>query len=338
MTYLLWQGKFWIVGLALLCGLTGFTAASVWPKRYEATVVVRSSDPASFVPFSVLLTDMPGEWHQTSNITGTAQQLFLQLARNRNNLEAFILSHQALFRPDLDLKDRRKLVEVIEDLELSTQRSAIPYLMRKDSADTPSLRLDFNYAEGSRGVEFLNNYVEDLISQTNSQLVGNAQSTLQSVKESRERDLLKLREMRDLRARQNVLEYEEALGTARAASIEQPAISNLGSTAAVVAANSPVPLYYYGTVILTAELKKFHDRIGNDLAIPQFAAIGASVKDIDNRLAALGKSVLRPVIVTELAADPIRPKSPRRGLIAVLGFLLGAFAGSLLLLVRTPKT
>src|ERR1700687_5123882 len=131
MTYLLWQGKFWIAGLALLCGLTGFTAASVWPKRYEATVVVRSSEPASFVPFSVLLTDMPGEWHQTSNIAGTAQQLFLQLARDRNNLEAFILSHQALLRPDLDLKDRRKLVEVIEDLELSPQRSAIPYLMRK---------------------------------------------------------------------------------------------------------------------------------------------------------------------------------------------------------------
>jgi LPS O-antigen subunit length determinant protein (WzzB/FepE family) len=337
MTYLLWQGKFWIAGLALLGGLIGFTAASVWPKRYEATVVLRSSEPASFVPFSALLTEMPGEWHQTSNITATAQQLFLQLARDRNNLEAFVLSHRALFEPGLDLKDRQKLLEVIDDLELSSQRSAIPYLLKRDSADGPSLRLDFNYAEGSRGVEFLNNYVEDLISQTNSRLVGNARNTLQSVRESRERELLKLREMRDLRARQSILEYEEALATARAAGIEQPAIANLGSAAAVVATNSPAPLYYYGTVILAAELKKVRARIGNDLAIPEFAAIGASVKDIDNRMAALGKFVLQPVVVTETAAAPTRPKSPRRGLISLLGFLLGAFAGFLLMLVRVPK-
>ena len=94
---LLWRGKFRIAGFAILAGLIGFVAASVWPKRYETGVVVRSAEPASFVPFSVVLADMPGEWHQTSNITGTVQQLFLQLVRDRVKLEAFILSHRTLF-------------------------------------------------------------------------------------------------------------------------------------------------------------------------------------------------------------------------------------------------
>jgi LPS O-antigen subunit length determinant protein (WzzB/FepE family) len=338
MIYLLWRGKFRIAGFAILAGLIGFVAASVWPKRYETSVVVRSAEPASFVPFSVVLADMPGEWHQTSNITGTIQQLFLQLVRDKVNLEAFIISHRTLFRPDLDFEDRKKLLEVVDDLDISTQRSALPYLIRKDSTEIPSLRFDFNYADGDQGIEFLKSYVDDLISQTNSRLFANARSTLQSVKESKERELLKLREVRDSRARQNILEYEEALATARAANIEQPVVANLGSTAALVSANSPVPLYYYGIVILTSELKKFHERIGNDLAIPEFPAISASFKDIDNRTAAVGKLIVHPLVIIERAFDPTRPKSPRRGLITVVALLLGAFAGSLLLLARSSRS
>lgn len=335
MIYLLWRGKFRIAGLAVVAGLIGFVVASVWPKTYEAGVVVRSAEAASLVPFSVVLADMPGEWHQTSNITGTIQQLFLQLVRDKVNLESFILSHRSLFRPDLDPGDRKKLLEVMDDLEISTQRSALPYLIRKDNTEIPSLRFDFSYADGSQGVEFIKSYVDDLISQTNSRLVANARSTLESVKQSRERELLKLREFRDLRARQNVLEYEEALATAKAGNIQQPVVANLGSTAALVSANSPLPLYFYGTGILTSELKKFQERIGNDLAIPEFAAISASLKDIDNRAAAVGKLVVQPLVIIERAAPPVRPKSPRRGWITFVAALLGAFAGSLLLTGRS---
>jgi LPS O-antigen subunit length determinant protein (WzzB/FepE family) len=298
-------------------------------------VVVRSAEAASFVPSSVVLADLPGEWHQTANITGTIQQLFLQLVRDRVNLESFVLAHRALFRPDLNLDDRKKLLEVMDDLDLSTQRSALPYLIRKDNTEIPSLRFDFSYADGSQGVEFLNSYVDDLILQTTSRLLANARSTLKSVKESKERELLKLRELRDLRAGQNVLEYQEALTTAKAANIQQPVVANLGSTAALVSANSPLPLYFYGTGILTSELKKFQERIGNDLAIPEFAAISASLKDIDNRTAAIGKLVVQPLVIIERAAPPVRPKSPRRGWITFVAALLGAFAGALLLTGRS---
>jgi LPS O-antigen subunit length determinant protein (WzzB/FepE family) len=337
MIRVLWRGKLQIAGLAVVAGLIGFVAASVWPKRYEASVMVRSAEAASFVPFSVVLADMPGEWHQTSNITGTVQQLFLQLVRDKVGLESFILGHRSLFAPDLDLQDRKILLEVMDDLEISTQRSALPYLMKRDNTEIPSLRFDFSYADGSQGVEFLNRYVDDLISQTNSRLLANARSTLESMKESRERELLKLREVRDSRARQNVLEYEEALATAAAANIQHPVVASLGSTAALVSANSPLPLYFYGTGILTSELRKFHERIGNDLAIPEFPAISASLKDIDNRTAAVEKLVVQPLVVIERAADPTRPKSPRPGRIAAIAALLGALAGSLLLLGRSSR-
>lgn len=333
-----WKRRFSIAGLALLGGLVGFLGAALWPKKFEVSVVVRSSDPGELIPLSVMMTDMPGEWHQTANVASTAQQIFLQLSRDRNNLESFILRHRSWFAPNVDLDDRKTLTDMVDDLDVSTKRSAIPYVVRKDSAETPSLQFGFTYDEGTRGVEFLNSFVEELISQTSSRLRANAHSTLESVKLSKARELSRLREVRDGRVQQSILEYEEALATARAAGFEQPAIANLGSTSAVVATSTPAPLYYFGSIILTAELQKLRARVGNDLVIPEYASIKASFGDIDKRMDGLEKLVLKPIAITELAVVPVRPKSPRRGLITIIGILLGGLVGCLTVLGRQVRS
>jgi len=332
-----WKSRFSIAGLALLGGLIGFLGATLWPKKFEVSVVVRSSDPGELIPLSIMMTDMPGEWHQTANMASTAQQIFLQLSRDRNNLESFILHHRSWFAPNLDLNDRKTLTDVMDDLDVSTKRSVIPYLVRKDGAETPSLQFGFTYDEGTRGVEFVNSFVEELISQTSSRLLANARSTLESVKLSKTRELSRRREVRDGQVRQKIFEYEEALATARAAGLEQPAIANLGSTSAVVATSTPMPLYYFGSIILTAELQNFRARIGNDLAIPEYASIKASFGEIDKRMDDLEKLALKPIAITELAVDPVRPKSPRRGLITIIGILLGGLAGCLTVLGRQVR-
>jgi LPS O-antigen subunit length determinant protein (WzzB/FepE family) len=168
-------------------------------------------------------------------------------------------------------------------------------------------------------------------------MVGDGPASLQALRVEKERELERLRGQRDISLKQGLARYEEALNTATSAGIERPIVANLGSTVAIVAGNSQVPLYYYGSVILKSEMKNLEGRVGDDLAIPEFAAIQSTLKDIESRLAALARVKLKPVAISEdaLQSDVSTTPSPLPFAIGLL--LAGGLFGYLWALIRTRK-
>jgi hypothetical protein len=168
-------------------------------------------------------------------------------------------------------------------------------------------------------------------------MVGDGAASLQALRVEKERELDRLRGQRDISLKQAVARYDDTLNTATSAGIERPIVANLGSTAAIVAGNSQVPLYYYGSVILKSEMKNLASRVGDDLAIPEFAAIQSSSKDVESRLAALARVKITPVMISEDAfqSDVSTTHSP---VLISLGFLLaGGSAGYLWALMRARR-
>jgi len=113
-------------------------------------------------------------------------------------------------------------------------------------------------------------------------------------------------------------------------------LSNLSSTAMLVAANPQMPLYYYGRIILENELKNIETRRGNDLAIPEYATLVASIGEIAGKLGALESLKLEPVVISEVAGKS-RP-TLRRSFVAALGAVVGAIFGFLYGLYQLLKT
>ena len=84
-------------------------------------------------------------------------------------------------------------------------------------------------------------------------------------------------------------------------------------------------------------MKNLEGRLGDDLAIPEFAAIQSSSKDIENRLAALARVKITPVMISEDALQSDVPISPSPVLVAI-GFLLaGGLSGYLWALMRARR-
>jgi LPS O-antigen subunit length determinant protein (WzzB/FepE family) len=98
-----------------------------------------------------------------------------------------------------------------------------------------SAKITFRHGAGARGADFLNGYVDQIISGTASEMIGDGIATLQALKADREHELERFRRQRDIALKQTVARYDDALNTATAAGIERPIMANLGSTAAIVA-------------------------------------------------------------------------------------------------------
>jgi hypothetical protein len=84
-------------------------------------------------------------------------------------------------------------------------------------------------------------------------------------------------------------------------------------------------------------MKNLEGRVGDDLAIPEFAAIQSTLKDIESRLAALARVKLKPVAISEdaLQSDVSTTPSPLPFAIGLL--LAGGLFGYLWALIRTRK-
>jgi LPS O-antigen subunit length determinant protein (WzzB/FepE family) len=316
------SARFLIAACAIAGALVGYFGALLLPKTHETSVVVRPQSSSQFVEFATILSSTSGEWHRSENVATSSYELFLRNIRNKISREAALLSQRALF-PNADFDDRRTVLAAANNVSVTTTGAA-----------DKSAKVTFRYGADSRGADFLNSYIGGIVSRTAADLVGDGTASLQALRADKERELERLRGQRDVALKQGVARYDDALNTATAAGIERPIVANLGTTAAVVTGNAQVPLYYYGSVILKSEIKNLEARIGDDLAIPEFATIQASSKDIESRLAALARVKVTPVMISEDAFQSDVSTTPSPVLIAI-GFLLaGGVFGYLWALIR----
>src|SRR4051794_32874577 len=91
---LLLKGKYWILSSVFVAAIVGVIIANTIPKSYEAVVITRPTDPAVLAELSELLSGNPGDWHSTTNVVATAQQVFLRYARNRNDFVTYMHSYE----------------------------------------------------------------------------------------------------------------------------------------------------------------------------------------------------------------------------------------------------
>jgi LPS O-antigen subunit length determinant protein (WzzB/FepE family) len=324
--WLLWKGKYRILSCAFAAAIVGVFIATTLPKVYETNLVVRPAGQAAFVPFSDLLSVTPGNWHSTGNIIATAKQSFLGFARDRDYLRAYVLSHQDLM-PKAKLDDPDVLQKIVYE--------RFDVIVSKDTSDD-SFQFRFRYGTGTSGAQFLNGFVKMTIDKTIESLNANGRSTLAATKKSKENELERLREMRDIGAKQLILKYQEALDAAKSASIEKPVIVNSETTSPLVVASGQTPLFLFGTQVLATELKNIEARKGNDLAIPEFSSIASSMADISRRLNALDQTLGAPIVITQLAYET-RPVFPPKTPIILICVAIGAALGGCWEYLRTQK-
>jgi len=324
---IIWGARFLISICAIVAALAGCFGALLLPKTHETSVVVRPQSSSEFVEFATILSGTSGEWHRSENVATSGYELFLRNIRNKFSREAALSSQRALF-PNTDFDDRRAVLDLVNRVSVAASDKTV--------ADK-SAKITFRYRADSRGADFLNSYVGAIVSGTAADMVGDGAASLQALRVEKERELERLRGQRDISLKQGLARYDDALNTATSAGIERPIVANLGSTAAIVAGNSQVPLYYYGSVILKSEMKNLEGRVGDDLAIPEFAAIQSTLKDIESRLAALARVKLKPVAISEdaLQSDVSTTPSPLPFAIGLL--LAGGLFGYLWALIRTRK-
>ena len=313
---LLWKGKYRIFACAFAGAIIGVAVATTIPKVYETNLVVRPASEATFAPFSELLSVTTSGGLSTANAVTIAKQAFLTAARDRDYLQAYVLSHQDLM-PQAKLDNPEVLQKIVHE--------RFDVIASKDATDD-SYQLRFRYVAGTAGAQFLNSFAKALIDKTLETMQANARTALLATKKNKENELRRLREIRDIRVDQQMLEYQEALETAKSANIEKPYTATTGTTSPIVLSTDRAPLFLRGSEILAIELKNIEARKGNDLAIPEFSQIAAAIADVSRRLNALDQSLGPPIVITQLAYES-RPIFPPRTPIVLLCIAIGAALG-----------
>ncbi|MEH2561414.1 hypothetical protein [Bradyrhizobium sp. AZCC 2289] len=324
---LLWKGKYRILSCAFIAAIVGVVVAIAIPKVYETKVVARPASEAAFGSFSEILSHTPGDWHLTKNMVATTKQTFLTFARDRDYLGTYVLSHQDLF-PQAKLDDPETLQKIVY------QRYDV--IISKDASDD-ALEFRFRYGNGTFGAQFLNNFVKTVIDKTTESLYANGRSSLAAAKKSKENELERLREFRDIAAKQLMLTYREALDAAKSANIEKPVALNLWTVSPLAATNGQPPLFLFGSQILTSELRNIEQRMGNDFAIPEFGLIRSSIADLDRRLNVLDQTLGTPIVITQLGYEA-RPIFPAKTPIMLICVAIGAALGGCWEYARLQKS
>jgi len=107
----------------------------------------------------------------------------------------------------------------------------------------------------------LNSFAKMLIDKTIETLHTNARTALDAAKRSKENELRRLREIRDISTEQKMLEYREALEIAKSVNIEKPFAVIQDTTSPVVVAPGRTPLFLlHGSQALAIELKNIEAR------------------------------------------------------------------------------
>jgi len=309
-----WTAKVPVVAFAIVAALAGYLAERYLLRTYETSVVVRPQVPAAFVEFSALLQGTAGSWQNIESASDSAYDLFVRNVQNTEARESMLAANRSKF-PDVSPEDSSAIARLAGMFSVALSDGKINL---SGKTTTISLR----YKKDQRAASLLNQYVAEMIAATAESMIDGGRGGLEALRRGYQRDLARLRALRDVAAKQQALVYGEALGTAVAAGIDGPITTNLGTTAAVVAGNSQVPLYYYGRNILQNEIKNIESHVGNDLAIPEFASLQATTKDIETRLTALAEVKIQPVVVSEPASNSGRIVSPSP--IGILLLCLGA--------------
>lgn len=329
---LLWNGKYRILSCAVAAAIVGVVVATTIPKVYETSVVARPASEATFAPLSELLSVTGGATVSTGLSTAgaviAAKQAFLTAARDRDYLRAYVLSHQDLM-PQAKLDNPEALQKTVYE--------RFDVIASKDPTDD-SFQLRFRYGAGTSGAQFLNDFAKTLIDKTIETLHTNARIALAAAAKSKENELERLRETRDTRAKQLMLEYQEAMETAKSANIEKPFTVTQGATSsAIVVAPGRMPLFLHGTQALATELKNIEARKGNDLAIPEFGAISSSIADFGRRLNAVDQTLGPPIVITQLAYES-RPIFPPKTPIILICVAIGAAIGGCWQYLQSQKS
>jgi LPS O-antigen subunit length determinant protein (WzzB/FepE family) len=299
---LLWKGKYWILCSVFLAAMVGLVIANLIPKSYETVVITRPASPSVLAELSEILAESPGEWHLPTNIYATTQQIFLRLGRDRNGFLSYVHSYQ----------------EPTSNVTSFNLKSLNVVAQANKNDDAIEFRLD--YGDHTSGSQILNGFVKRVIDKTSERLHADGRSSLEAGKATKERELARLREYRDISAKKTMFIYQQAFDTAKNADIETPIVSSLG------ALSGQQPLFYYGTKILASELKHIDESIGNDLAIPEFPELKSRIDDSERRIKALDHWLGTPFDITETASEngPIfPPKTPILLICIAIGTTLG---------------
>jgi LPS O-antigen subunit length determinant protein (WzzB/FepE family) len=316
-----WRAKIPVAAFAIVAALAGYSAERYLLRTYETSVVVRPQVSSAFVEFSSLLQGTAGSWHNIESASESAYDLFIRNAHNSETREAALAANRSMF-PDAAREDSSAVSRLAGMFSVVVGDGKI-------NLSGKTTTISIRYKKDWRPAPLLNQYAAELIAGTARSMIDSGRSGLEALRGGYQRDLARLRAVRDVAAKQAALTYSEALSTAIAAGIDGPITTNLGTTAAVVAGNSQVPLYYYGRNILQHEIKNIESHVGNDLSIPEFASLQASIKDVEARLAALAQVKLQPVVVSEPASDSGRIVSPSPIGIVLLCLGIGGICGYL---------
>lgn len=324
---LLWKGKYRILAFAFVAAIVGVLIVTTIPKAYEANLVARPASEAALAPLSDLLSVPTGSGRQPVNMAAAAKLAFLAVARDRDYLRAYVLSHQDLM-PQAKFDDPNVLQKIVYE-----RFDVIP---SKDASDD-AFQLRFRYDSGTSGAAFLNGFAKMLIEKTGETLSANGRSMLIAARTSKENQLIQLREMRDVRIRQLLLEYHEAMETAKSVNIEKPFSVIQESPSPIVVAPGRTPLFLYGSQALAAEIKNIEARKGNDLAIPEFSEIASTVADLGRRLTAIDQPLGAPIVITQLAYEG-QPLFPPETPIVLICIAIGAACAGCWEYLRSQKS
>jgi LPS O-antigen subunit length determinant protein (WzzB/FepE family) len=338
----LWQGKFTIIAVTILCTAIAITYALKAKETWATEAVVTAPQVSDYSSYQKMVNDFQPifDIYQddgTILVSGKLDdfllpenlfQIFMQQYQSRANKKAYVLSSSE-FQTELKRLQEEVKGESYDDAEASLymawyKKLAANAINSKSNIETYTLQGVQDNADKS--FSFLSGYIKFIEMKAQNIALANLKSAVEGKRSElgQQKALLVDQAKSRLQNERELAKY--ALQIAKAAGVSQPQ-QNLG--------NKELFAINIGANALEAKVK-----VLDSLTLNQLAIIEPRLQTVDSKLSLLDILKVDSAVsfqtfrYIESPEKPLGRTSPKRPLIAILGVLLGGMLGCLIVLVR----
>jgi len=312
----LWQGRWKVFFISIIIFLVAFGYTLSVNPTYQAQVFFLP--PSAEDIRELIILDHPAK----KEPTGSPEEIYQTFQKNLQNRHLrleFFRAHQ--------LFSRLQSLSNIDDIEephafemLFNQKLKFSFPKKKDNN---LASLTFELENQKLSADWLNSYVNFIVSRTRQQLVETSKSELHSRKKLFLSEIESLRKTATNQRIDRITILQESLLIAKLSNITDPASSR-----------GRIDMEYMrGSRAIESEINVLQNRKDEDPFIKGLRDLQAKIAYLET-LSVKEKNI-RPVIVDQIASIPSHPIKPKKKLILTIALLLGIMIGILFVLIQS---
>lgn len=316
----------WVVALAVLGATLGGLLAFMLPKKFQASVYVEPPLAVQYMEANALRTSVSGlKWVSGEHLYG----IFLnQLLSDESRHDFF----ENVYLPSLTKKPQ-------SDLEKNTlYKSVMPKLIAvKEPVPKKGRQLysvEIQASTGKDTVDWMRAFLARVESAARVRWIEGEQKIIDVTIKNIEKDLMEKYELTRSHREDREVRLDEAFRVAKAVGQLGPQLTTgqLPKQDGIAGYADGSSLYARGVKSLGAEIEILREREDDSAFIDGLREAQAKLKSLRGQH--LQQQAVGMYRIDGQLLEPAKPNSPKKGLLIIVGFLLGGFCGVLAAFIR----